>query len=122
AGQAGKQHRLRVDHADVPGAADEDALLGAGDEFGGRLGAAGQQDVARLADHAPALLLRPVARILQVLDDAVLHDVVRLARQSLLVPRHDFGARVPGIRADVHARVVDLLAQLGTATLLRQEA
>jgi hypothetical protein len=49
--QAGEQHGLRIDQADVPGARDEHALLGAPDQIHRRLVAAGHDEVAGLADR-----------------------------------------------------------------------
>ena len=122
AGQTGQQHGLRIYHADIPGAGDQDPFLRRLDEVHRRLVAADHDQVAGLPNRLLLFQLGPVPRILQVLDLALGDDRRAFARQAFLVPRQHADDRVGRVGIDGDPLVIELFAQLVAAALLGQEA
>nr|GEU28510.1 hypothetical protein [Tanacetum cinerariifolium] len=121
--EARERYRLRIDHADIPGARDQHALLGVRNQLLGRFAGAGHDDVARCAHRALALLLGPILRIIEVGDAAVLDQVLAFARQHRAgVPRQHGHVGIPRIGPHVHLLVVQFFAYPVAAALFRQEA
>ena len=69
-----------------------------------------------------ALLLRPEARVVQLLQHAVVDEYLAAERKAVAVPRLRENHRIEWIGDEADARIHDLLADLVAAALLRERA